>query len=107
MLFVVAVDTVVAPCGPASRQEQGSRPSAEPAAAVALAAMLYLVWMMTEGPRRARIPNLQRGCITRCCRCSSARRRRRSGWNGKQAETSTVEPVVAAGAVSCVDLRDK
>ena len=67
-----------------SRQERGSRRRAEPAAAVRLAAGLYLVWKMAEGARWARIHNLQRGCITRCCRCSSVRRRRRRGWSAKQ-----------------------
>ena len=74
----------MAPCGLASRQEQGSRRWAEPAAAVGHAAGLYLVWMMAEGPRRARIHNLQRGCITRCCRCSSVRHRRQRDWGAKQ-----------------------
>ena len=41
--------TEVAPCGPASRQEQGSRRRGEPAATVGLAAGLELVWEMAEG----------------------------------------------------------
>ena len=56
----------MAPCGPARRQEQGGlRRSTGSAAALGLAAGLCLVWKMVEGPRRARIHNLQRGCITR------------------------------------------
>ena len=74
----------MAPCGPASQQKKGSRRQAEPAAAVALAAGLYLVWKISEGPCRARIRKPQRGCNTRCCRCSSARRRRLRGWSDKQ-----------------------
>ena len=74
----------MAPCGPASRREQGSRWRAGPVAAVGHAARLYLVWKVAEGPGRARIHNLQRGCITRCCRCSSARRRRQRGRSARQ-----------------------
>ena len=40
----------MAPCGPASGQEQRSRRRAEPAAAVGLVTGLYLVWKMDEGP---------------------------------------------------------
>ena len=62
---------------------------------------------MIEGPRWARIHNLERGCITGCCRCSSARRRRRRDWSAEQGRDDTVQPVVAAGSVSCVELLDR
>ena len=62
---------------------------------------------MFAGPRLTRIQNLQQGCITCCCRCLSARRRRQRAGVLKKAETDTVEPVAPAESVSSVDLPDR
>ena len=105
----------VAPCGPASRQEQGSRRRAEPAAAVGLAVGLYLVWEMAEGPRR-RWPGAPAGpesiIYSRGALPVAVAVRRRIVDDGgaevpSKAETDTVEPVVAAETVSCVELLDR
>ena len=66
-----------------------------------------LVWEMAEGPRRARIHNLQRRCNTGRCRCSSARRRRRRGWSAKQGRDGHSRPSGRGGSVSCVELLDR
>ena len=65
--------------------------------AVGFAAGLYLVWKMAEGPRRARIHNIERGALP----IAVAVRRRvvDDGEAGapSKAETDTYEPVVAVG----------
>ena len=99
--------TVAAPCGPASRQEQGSPRSTGSTAAVGFAAGLCLVWKMVGGARRARIHNLQRGCIT----VAVAVRRRvvddGEGWSAKQGGDGHSRTGGRGGAVFCVELRDR
>ena len=53
--------TVLAPSEPTRLQEEGSRPWAEPAAAVGLAAGYYHAWQKVEGPHRAQSHSRQQG----------------------------------------------
>ena len=97
----------MAPCGPASRQEQGSRQFTGSAAAVGLAVRLFLVWMMAEGPRGPESLIYSGGASP----VVVAVRRRVVDDGGagvpRMAVTDTVEPVVTAGAVSCKKRRDR
>ena len=74
------------------------------AAAVRLAAGLYLAWEMTEGLRRAEIHD---GTLP----VAVAVRRRVVDDEGagvpSKEEMDAVEPVIAAEVVSCVELRDR
>ena len=99
--------TVVAPCGPASRQEQESRRRAETAAAVGLAVGFTSSGRWPRGPAGPESIINSGGALP----VAVAIRRRVVDDGGagtpSKTETDTVQPVVAAGAVSCVELWDR
>ena len=84
------------------RQEQGPQRRVKPAAAVGLPAGLYLDRKMDEGPRWARVDTLQQDALFDVV--AVLRRDVFDGGAGvtSEAETDTVEAVVAAESISCV-----